>query len=106
MLLLQQLSQKQKQRRGTRGKSGAFFHLTLVRECNRGALIIASLIEAFACSVAGRSQIGGMVSDGSQMGGTGRLAQKGLRSQIVSDGSQMSGMVSNGEVSGLGLGFA
>ena len=40
------------------------------------------------------------------MGGTGRLAQKGLRSQIVSDGSQMSGMVSNGEVSGLGLGFA
>ena len=65
MLLLQQLSQKQKQRRGTRGKSGkpTFFHLTLLRECNRGVLIIASLIEAFACSVAGRSQIGGMVSD-------------------------------------------
>ena len=38
MLLLQQLSQNQKQRRGTRGKSGkpAFFHLTLLRECNRG----------------------------------------------------------------------
>ena len=42
------------------------------------------------------------VSDGWHIGseGTGRWAQ------IVSDGSQMSGMVSNGEVSGLGLGFA
>ena len=92
MLLLQQLSQKQKQRRGTRGKSGkpAFFHLTLLRECNRGVLIIASLIEAFACSVAGRSQIGGMVSDGLRWVEDGwQIGSEGT--QIVSDGSKMGG---------------
>ena len=38
------------------------------------------------------------VEDGWQIGSEG--------TQIVSEGSQMSGMVSNGEVSGLGLGFA
>ena len=61
--------------------------------------------------IGGRSQMGGMVSDGSQKGQRWVALADWLRRDSdslrwVSVWSQMSGMVSNGEVSGLGLGFA